>query len=136
MPKYEMEHQHHPEADDECLVLISMLTGHALEDVRGKVPPRLHKGHGWYGRDFIAAFRELGYDCSPKFKPFEIDTPYPCLMRYGPRKPASRKEDWWSVVVYYDGLVYDPALPEPFALNLFNPDYKITSMLQVWMSNL
>jgi len=152
MEKYEIEHQHNLTPEDECLVLISMLTGYPLEEVREQVEPRLRKAAGWYGRDFIATFRKMGYDCSPKFKPFDKDTPYPCLMRYGPSRmllaretverrrekgnPDLKPSPWWNVLVYYDGLVYDLDQPAPFPLHHLNPDYRITSMLQVWVSNL
>jgi hypothetical protein len=38
--------------------------------------------------------------------------------------------------VYYDGLVYAPEEECVFPLSLFDPAFKVTSMVQVWISDL
>jgi len=55
------------------------------------------------------------------------------LKRARTGDPTAPVTGWWTVLVYYDGWVYDPAYPEPYALERFSPDYKITSMMQVWL---
>jgi hypothetical protein len=148
--KYEIEHVPHELA---YVALVSILTGLPLDELRLLIPARLHTTDGWYGRDFAATFRSLGYDCSPDFKTkFDPATPYPCLLRYGPGKvllaretiarrretgnPNLKPDRWWNVLAYYDGLCYDPHQAEPFKLSAFNPALKITTMMQVWMGTL
>lgn len=148
MEKYEIEFVSRAEAlGNYSLALISMLTGLPADEIAGKIPQRLRKDGGWYGRDFIEVFRQLGYNCSPRFIPFDQNTAYPCLLRFGPRehevararRAGEKPPDWWAVIVYYDGLCYDPNGTDedvvPFHLSRFNPDLKVTSMLQVWMSD-
>ena len=47
--------------------------------------------------------------------------------------PKATVSSWWNILVYYDGLVYDPCYREPYALAQFTPLYKITTMMQVWV---
>ena len=47
--------------------------------------------------------------------------------------PRATVTSWWDILVYYDGLVYDPAYRHPYPLERFSPLYKITTMMQVWV---
>ena len=150
--KYEIEHVQAVEPEKYCAALIAMLTGLALDEVWSRLPERLRKNAGWYGRDFVAVFRALGYDCSPRFQKFDPETKYPCLMRFGPTarqlvldrraerqrtgNPTATVRPWWNVWVYYDGLVYEPRYPGPWLFHTMPKNLKITSMLPVWISDL
>jgi hypothetical protein len=140
VPKYEIEHVAIEANEGFMSALISMLTGLPMEELRERLDASYYRGGGFYGRDFTRAFRLLGYDCSPKFKKFDPETPYPCLIRYRPTKREmvrlGIRKPWWSVYVYYDGLVYDPYSPEPWFFNTMYKGYEVTSMLQVWLSDL
>lgn len=155
-PKYEIEHVGPVEPERECAALIAMLTGLDCDEVWSRLPERLQKNCGWYGRDFVATFQQLGYDCSPRFIKFDPDTKYPCLLRFGPsprglvwRRNRKRRETgdptaqlterekhWWSGWVYYDGLVYEPRYEGPWLFHTMPKDVRVTSMLQVWLSDL
>lgn len=135
--KYEIEYVPVDTWDDECLGLIAMLTGYELTELREKLEPRLLKSCGWYARDFRETFTKLGFDCSPRFKAFDPATPYPCLMRFTWKDEKGK--DCWSVVVYYDDTVYDPMKGVYHRLaqwQEYYPHCKVTSMMQVWISNL
>lgn len=156
--KYEMQHQF--AGGDNYAVrlaaLVAIVTGLPLwnEDgekgVWARLTDRMRQGKGWYSSELPKLFTQLGYNSSADFKTrFDRATPYPCLMRYVPTKralvlerQAKRREtgnpkatvtSWWNILVYYDGLVYDPAHREPYALERFSPLYKVTSMMQVWV---
>lgn len=140
--KYEVEHVQATSPDAYCAALIAMLTGYSVAQVWSRVLPRLRKQSGWYGRDFVATFQNMGYDCSPRFRAFEYATEYPCLLRYGPTKnemaQRNLKRPWWNVVVFYDELVYDPRQSCPYTIELLSKyagGSKITSMMQVWIAN-
>lgn len=142
--KYEVEFVSREQGfGHDCYAMLSMLTGYTPTELYHKLPTELFN-RAWWGRDFAQSFRTLGYDCSPKFKKFDPATPYPCLLRFGPtkreivrRKQAGEKHpDFWDCYVYYDGLVYSPDEDCVYPLTLFNPVHKITSMMQVWISDL
>jgi hypothetical protein len=157
--KYEMLHRYEGGADFaiRLAALVAIATGLPLwnEDgekgVWAQLPDRMRLGKGWYSRELPKLFTELGYNSSPDFKTrFDRDTPYPCLMRYVPTKralvlerrrkrletgdPKATVTGWWNILVYYDGLVYDPSYREPYPLERFSPLYKVTSMMQVWVA--
>lgn len=126
-----------------CYALVSMLTGHSIEELHNTLPKRYWNAESWYTRDFKAAISLLGFDTNPSFKKFDPQTPYPCLARFRPtkrrmveRRQAGKKPDFWDVYVYYDGLIYSPQEGCVYPLTLFDPGLKITSMLQVWLSDL
>lgn len=148
MADYEIELVRAQPGAGDNLELVATLTGYPLEEIRAKAEPQLLKCSGWYGRDFIATFRALGFNCSQRFVPFDHNTDYPCLMRYQPTKRQMVREGikhpWWNVMVYYRGRVYDPhygiyAMHRTDAAALGLPEwwnheaYRVTSMIQVWM---
>ncbi|HEX8657226.1 MAG TPA: hypothetical protein VF690_06820, partial [Hymenobacter sp.] len=112
---YEIEHVAIDGDDGFMLALISMLTGLPMEELRERLDARYYRRMGFWGRDFTQAFRLLGYDCSPRFKKFDPETPVPCLLRFAPTKRQmvieGIKRPWWSVVVYCNGQVYAPYCP-------------------------
>lgn len=141
--KYEIEFHGREECGHDCFALVYMLTGYGMNELIERLPQRLHD-KGWYGRDFREVFALLGFDCNPQFKKFDPATPYPCLLRFRPtkreivrRKQAGMKyPNFWDCYVYYDGLVYSPDEGCVYPLTLFNPAYKITSMMQAWVGEL
>lgn len=141
--KYEIEFLGQQEAGHYLFAMVSMLTGYSMNELIERLPQRLHTG-GWYGRDFREVFTLLGFDCTPKFKKFDPATPHPCLLRFRPTKrqivlrklAGYKRPDYWDVFVYYDGLVYSPEEECVYPLTLFSPAHKVTSMMQVWISDL
>lgn len=124
--KYEIEHiayqNHYIESE------IAMLTGLELEEiltVSGKVAR-------WNGSAYVKTFRSLGYNCNPRFKKFDKETEYPCLMR---THRVRKKEKYWYGFVYYDGFVYDfyNGKMTWAEWNHIYSDLRVTSMLQVWI---
>jgi hypothetical protein len=137
--------------------IIAIATGLELEEVVAGLPKRLLKNGGFYGRDFRECFEHFGFDCSRTFKRFDKDTERIAVIRYGPSKRAlveNRKAlrkrsgdpkaqlpkeemDWWDVAVYYDGWIYKPLFSDRFPLTDPIVKYwRITSMMQVWLSDL
>lgn len=126
-PKYELDaNAYHPE--NSHYTLIKILTGLEFDDIASAC---LVAG-SWRGSVFINVFRTLGFNVNPRFKKFDKDTQYPCLMRF---KRTDVNESWWYVYAYYDGKVYLGA-NVVYTLDEFLKQYphiKITSMLQVWI---
>jgi hypothetical protein len=112
--------------------LIAVLTGLPLCEViaASKVKP----GAGWYGREMRDLVHSLGFNCSPRFLPFDPNTPYPALMRYVFKK--ENRGTGWDVLAYNDRKVYLPVQEWVMELENFktcNRNLKITSMMQVWI---
>lgn len=143
MEKYEVEFVHSEPWPSQAM--ISMLTGYPLEEILALTG----KKKGLPSREFIRCFRALGYNCSPRFVPFQADTPYPVLLRALGPTPAKRTSprtgklvapapDWYAAV-YYDQVVYEPYWEDGiFPLKVYDqvfPDLRITSMIQVWVSD-
>ena len=108
---------------------IAMLTGLTLEEIL----PVTSKIKRWSGSAFVKIFQQLGYNCNPRFKKFEKDTEYPCMMRSHNR---FHKEGYWYGFVYYDGIVYDLYQDQKITWAEWNecyPHLRVTSMLQVWI---
>lgn len=107
--------------------IIGTLTGLPFEDIR-KVTEKF--GNHWRGRSFIEAFQELGFSTNQRFIKFAQHDQYPCVMR----TKISGDPSHWYAVPYYDQKVY--MMDGAISLSAFRtryPDYKITSMLQVWV---
>lgn len=127
--KYEIEPVFCPE--HAIVSEICTLTGLPIEDVLPIAMPITR----WNGKAYIETFRKLGFNCNPRFVKFDRDTHYPCLMRTRKLKV----KNYWFGFVYYDGRVYVQCAPfgwEVFEWADWNacfPNYKITSMLQVWI---
>lgn len=124
--KYEIEHvvfiNRYTESE------IAMLTGLDLDDIL----PVSEKVTRWTGSAYVKVFQKLGFNCNPRFKKFDKQTEYPCLMRC---RNIRKKDPYWYGFVYYDGYVYD-VYNGPMTWAEWNHVYtnlKITSMLQVWI---
>ncbi len=105
---------------------ISTLTGLELEEIL----PHTKDITRWSGSTYVKLFRKLGFNCNPKFKKFDRETPYPCIMRT--KKPKVKQ--FWYGFIYYDNKIYiqeDVLTWEEW--NAMYPNYRITSMLQVWV---
>jgi len=108
--------------------LIGMLTGHELAEIiaarGGSTNAR------WKAKEIRETIANLGFNCS-RFKKFDKNTEYPCIMRSHDR---TKKESGWYAAVYYDGIVYLPFAG--LGWNHYNHDYphlRVTTMLQVWI---
>lgn len=131
--KYEIEHVCYAFKNGEIHINffeseIAMLTGLSLVEIL----PITSKIKRWSGSAYVDVFRKLGYNCNAKFKKFDKNTEYPCLMRCNEIK---RTSSFWYGFVYYDGFVYcvyEGKIKLDDFLN-FNSNLKITSMLQVWI---
>lgn len=107
---------------------IGTLTGLPFDEIK----PHTSKITRWTGQSFVKVFRQLGFNTNTRWIKFERDSKYPCMMRC--RKPGV-KNNWYGFV-YYDGYIYIPGEKTGMSWNLWNrlyPNYKVTSMLQVWI---
>ena len=125
--KYEIEMVAFP--DHYCESFIASLTGHDLQEI-------LVAADGvkvWRGREWIRTFRALGFNCNPRFKAFDPETPYPTLLRT--KDPEDKK--YWHPYIYNDGKIYHIHWDqEGITIDQWiklNPGWRITSMLQVWI---
>lgn len=124
--KYEIEHvaylNYYIESE------IAMLTGLELNEILA-VSSKVGR---WSGSAYVKIFQSLGYSCNPRFKKFDKETEYPCLMRC---HKIRKKESYWYGFVYYDGFVYDVYNGKMTwaEWNYMCPDLRVTSMLQVWI---
>lgn len=106
---------------------ICILTGLSLEEVR----PVTRNTTRWTGQQYIKVFRHFGFNTNDRFVRFDRKTKYPCMIRC--RVPNVKSH--WAGFIYYDGHIYHP---EEGKLtwaewNSLWPNYKVTSMLQVWI---
>jgi hypothetical protein len=106
---------------------IAILTGLSLEEIlivtKGV---QRHPGQ-WY----VRAFQKLGYNCNNRFIKFDKKTQYPCMMRCKKRGV----NNCWYGWIYYDGHIYDihEGKITWAKWNALWPNFKVTSMLQVWI---
>lgn len=106
---------------------IAILTGLPLEEIAAASP----ESHYWGGQRFVEVFRRLGFNVNPRWKKFDPETEYPCLIRF---KAIDSKEPYWYQTVYYDGKIQDGNAEWEFhQWKKYYSNYKITSMLQVWI---
>lgn len=126
MDKYELDWtRYYP--DNHHFTVIAILTGLPVEEIAAVSPA----ADCWGGQRFVEVFRKLGFNVNPRFKKFDPDTEYPCLLRY---KRTDIKEPYWYLEVYYNGEVYTGNAIWPFDTWVkCKPKCKITSMLQVWI---
>jgi hypothetical protein len=106
---------------------IATLTGLEFEDILMATKGVTH----WSGQAFVKVFRKLGFNTNRQFIKFDKETEWPCMMRT--KKPFDKK--YWYGFVYFKGLVYVQYYgPVTWAeWNKLYPNYRITSMLQVWI---
>lgn len=98
----------------------AMLTGMELEDVCREIG----HSHASYTREIVKFLRSHGYDCPDKLRRLKTGEPLPdpCIikMRIGDRTVG-------HVVVYHDGVCYDPSLGKqlPSGYAKFNEHGKV-----------
>lgn len=128
MPKYEIEPVCFPNLHHHTIV--GLLTGLTLEEIE----PVASTNRIWYTKTYLEVFHTLGFSTNPRFKPFDPDTEYPCIMRC---KEVGKENGYWYGWVYNNGLVYDTNGHEAITfdqwINFYKDYYRVTSMLQVWI---
>ena len=152
MKPLEIDHIHLPERhDDFCLALLQMCTGYERDELRPLVPKALLSYYGWYTRDFRTVLEQLHFNTTPRFIPFDPATDKLCLVRYkltkrglvawrnqveqeGGAFNAEKAAHYWDLMLYHNGMFYDVNCPRPFPLAQLSDQYRITSMMPVWIS--
>ena len=110
--------------------IIGIITGCS----KGVIVKAINSKFRWCAKDYVNAFRKLGFNCDSSFnKKFDRDTPHPCMMRYKTSNPDEKA--FWFAEAYYDGTVYfgDGKTCDLDDFIELNPNFHITSMLQVWI---
>jgi|GEM_PF-1083074 len=119
--------------------LLATITGLPRLEVYNKFPEKLQKLDGWRGSYFGEAARALGFNTNPRFIKFDPLTPWPCILRVQVPDAWGWKGKWWALV-YNQGVVYNvnghPAETQYQHWLEDNPGCRITSMLQIWISDL
>ncbi|MDN5283897.1 MAG: hypothetical protein JWR38_171 [Mucilaginibacter sp.] len=126
--KYELEDKCDLRPEYGMHALFSILTGLPYNDIDIYFKP----GKRLYGRDIIQILQRMRFNINPGFIKFDRATVYPCLLRC--TKANSKRYQYF---VYYDDKVYAPHQGGTYAYQDWfaeqNDDYKIHSMLQVWV---
>jgi hypothetical protein len=153
MKTLEIEHIHLPQHhNDFCLALLQMCTGYEREELRALVPKVLLSYYGWHTGDFRKVLEKLQFNTSPRFGPFDPATEKVCLLRYkltkrglvawrnqveqeGGTFNAEKAAQYWDLMLYCNGMCYDVNCPRPFPLAQLSDQYRITSMMPVWISS-
>jgi hypothetical protein len=106
---------------------VAMLTGLEMDDFKHLTWPITR----WTGQAYIRVFRGLGFNTNDRFVKFKRDTEHPCMMRC--KIPHDKAH--WAGFVYYDNHIYHPDEGKLTwaEWNAMWPNYKVTSMLQVWI---
>ena len=124
--KYELDWtRYHP--DNHHYTVIAILTGLPFDEIAAVSPQK----DCWGGQSFVHVFRNLGFNVNPRFKKFDPQTEYPCLMRC---KRTDIQEPYWYLFVYYNNLVDTGNCRMTF--DEWQQQYRnlrVTSMLQVWI---
>jgi len=123
---------------DYHLALLATITGLEKQEIFGKLPAELTRAKSWRGRSFIEAACAVGFNVNPRFIKFDPATPWPCIMRVHVPDAWGWKGCWWALV-YNQGIVYDVSTGNPHSLEWWQRHYpgcRITSMLQIWISDL
>ena len=113
------------EAPNDHIWMIGCLTGLSDQEIIDVVSAR----ESWNGQEYVRSFRNLGFNCNPRFVKFDPATKYPCIMR-----STSEYKGYWNAWVYNNGMVYGSWFR--MTLDKWKENYpklKITSMLQVWI---
>jgi hypothetical protein len=127
MPKYEIESVYFPDLHHHTIV--GLLTGLPFEEIEA-----VASSHRiWYTKTYLEVFHKLGFNTNPRFKSFDSESEYPCIMRC---KEVGKENGYWYGWVYNNHWVYDTwgnIYDFPEWIELYKKDYRVTSMLQVWI---
>lgn len=140
--KYEIEMAFFP--GEWFYSLVGTLTGSSREEIAAAHA----KGSGKKNaRAMIETFKNLGFDCSSRFIPFDENTKYPCIMRVPCLSKTGKRTGSWYAFGYYDGFLYSftdlETMKYPVRIrhvlghkwvHLSNGAHPITSMIQVWVN--
>lgn len=113
--------------------LLATITGLPKHEIFERLPEHLQVANSWRGHSFVEVARLLGYNCNRRFIEFDAKTPWPCILRC---QVPTIKNGWWALA-YANGKVYSvyewPHVQWFDDFMRYNPELKITSMLQIWM---
>ncbi|RSK29861.1 hypothetical protein [Hymenobacter metallilatus] len=118
--------------------LLATITGLPKAEIREKLPEPLRQAKGWRGSSFGEVARLLGYNTTPRFVKWDPATPWPCILRVKVPEHWGWKGCWWALV-YNQSEVYDVARNQSYSLEHWQriyPACRVTSMLQIWISDL
>lgn len=131
--KYEIEIVNFEQSEQDCARYwaeseIATLTGLGLEEILQVTAGATR----YYGQWFVQTFRKLGFNTNPRWVKFDKNTEHPCMMRC--KIPHDKHH--WAGFIYYDGHIYHPDYGKLTwaKWNECWPNYRVTSMLQVWIS--
>lgn len=125
--KYELEEIREFRGEYYLHAYVSILTGLSYDEISPHIERRMT------GSKFRRAFNKLGFNTNHRFIAFDPETQYPALIKCHLRGETKH----WYPFVYYDNKVYAPDHGgvydslDSFLIN--NKDFRITSMLQVWI---
>lgn len=138
---YELELVAATDSLDYRACFMATLTGLPKEEVAERLPQLINM-NSWGGRHFVEAAGLLGYNTNPRFVKFAPETPWPCVLRVQVPDAWGWKGKWWALI-YNQGRVYNVSgfNDEWHECSFANfktayQDCRITSMLQVWISDL
>jgi hypothetical protein len=136
---YEIELVRSETDSDYHISMLATVTGLPKQEIWEKLPEHLKKANSWRGSSFGEVARLLGYNTNLRFIKFDPETPWPCILRVQVPDEWGWKGKWWALV-YNQKVVYDvhnrPALRYIEHWLDEHPGCRITSMLQVWISDL
>lgn len=87
----------------------------------------------WFTKDYLNTFHELGFNTNERFRKFDPETVYPCIMRC---KRVREENGYWYGWIYNNHWVYDThgsVWTFDEWIDQFKKEYRVTSMLQVWI---
>lgn len=109
---------------------IAMLTGLSLDEIL-QVTAGCTR---YYGQWWVKTFRALGFNTNERWVKFDKKTVHPCMIRC----KIPHDKNHWAGFIYYDGHVYNPDYGK-LTWSKWNelwPNYRVTSMLQVWIDTI
>lgn len=106
---------------------IAMLTGLDLDTIRQVTAGATRL----YGQWWVETFRKLGFNTNMRWIKFDRKTEHPCMIRC--KIPHDKHH--WAGFIYYDDHIYHMHYGKLSwaTWNEYWPNYRVTSMLQVWI---